>query len=195
MDFHPKGALVRVVLIGDSAVGKTSIINRLVNNTFNSKETTTIGATFLLFSQRTETDAEIELQIWDTAGQEKFRSLGPIYYRDSSACVAVFDLTSRKSFEDLNYWISTFKSIAGNDTVVAVAGNKCDMDGAAVSIEEASEYCRKNGYIFFPTSAKSGENVNELFKKLSGELVRYSKKLAVEVMDPPQEQNQRKKCC
>ncbi|EAY12547.1 small GTP-binding protein, putative [Trichomonas vaginalis G3] len=160
----------RVVVIGDSAVGKTSILNHLIENKFNQYEQSTVGANYQLYCEEVN-DQKIEMQIWDTAGQEKFRSLAPIYFRNSAAAVAVYDQTCRQSFEHLETWIRTFTEIAGTDTVITIAANKCDLiDSIDIPFDEASEWAKTRGFNITSTSACSGEGVKQLFSALAHKL-------------------------
>ena len=128
----------RVVTIGDSSVGKTSIINSRKNE-FNPAEPNTVGTLYDSFTDKRDKN-DIEVQIWDTAGQEQYRSLGPIYYRSSAGAIVVFDITNKKSFDDLEEWISVFKREAGERTIVVVVGNKTDLESdRVVSKEDAEE--------------------------------------------------------
>ena len=157
----------RVVIIGDSAVGKTSLLNRIVGDVFNPYELSTVGANYQLITRKIE-GKKIEIQVWDTAGQEKFRSLSPIYFRNAIGAIAVYDQTSKQSYENLDMWLKMFTDIAGNDSVIAIAANKSDlMDAIQVDPEEAKKWCVENGFIFGQTSAQSGEGVQELFNSLS----------------------------
>ena len=161
----------RVVIIGDSAVGKTSILNRIVSDVFNPYELSTVGANYQLIT-RTIDGRSIEIQVWDTAGQEKFRSLSPIYFRNAIAAIAVYDQTSKQSFLNLDNWIKMFTDIAGTDSIIMVAANKCDLtDQIEVNLNDAMEKCNESGYMFCETSAQSGEGVHELFNQLSSRLV------------------------
>jgi small GTP-binding protein len=159
----------RVVLIGDSGVGKTSLITRLVSNKFASDEPSTVGAMFVIHEVNVD-GFPIKLQIWDTAGQEKFRSLGPIYYRNSKAGIVVFDLTSPKSFSNVDGWINDFCNTAGADAVIFIVGNKIDLE-PVVSLDEAHNWASKKGYRFYTTSSLSGTGINELFNAVGKVLV------------------------
>ena len=160
----------RAVTIGDTSVGKTSITNRLIDNTFNQYEPSTIGANYQPFISVVN-EKKVEIQIWDTAGQEKFKSLAPIYFRNASAAIAVFSLTSRKSFEGLQKWIDSFIETAGGSAIVYIAANKCDcVDDIEVPIEEAKKYATEKSYKFYVTSAKTGEGIHELFDELAQDL-------------------------
>ena len=161
----------RVVVVGDSAVGKTSILNQLIESKFNPYEQSTVGANYQLYVEEID-GQKVEMQIWDTAGQEKFKSLAPIYFRNSSAAVAVYDQTSRPSFDHLQSWIKTFRDIAGTDTVVTIAANKCDLyESIEIPFDEAKEYAANEGIPIVSTSARSGAGVKELFSELAHELL------------------------
>jgi small GTP-binding protein len=152
----------RVVVIGNSSVGKTSLLNRLIDQRFNEAEPNTIGANYQLYSDEVQ-GVKMEIQIWDTAGQEKFRSLGPIYFRNSSGAVVVFDVTNRSSFDSLDEWVSMFTDVAGNGALVILIGNKCDSPERSISEQEAAQWALSQGFPLFFTSAKTGSGVAEAF--------------------------------
>ncbi|OHT16939.1 small GTP-binding protein [Tritrichomonas foetus] len=163
--------MARAVLIGDSSVGKTCLVNQFIHNEFNPQEVSTIGALYETYSS-TVNGKRIELQIWDTSGQEKFKSLGPVYYRDAAAAILVFDLTSRNSFLNLSSWLNLFKNVTGGQSIIVVVGNKKDLsDSVNVTENEAREWAASFGYNFFVTSAKNGEGVKEVFESLMHSLV------------------------
>jgi small GTP-binding protein len=153
-------------MIGDSSVGKTSLLNRLANNTFMSDLQPTIATTFT--SYRDVVDEEpIEIQLWDTAGQERFRALAPIYFRSASAAIAVFDVTSQESFDHLPDWIAPFHAVVGPSAVVAVVGNKADREDRAVSDSTAFTWCEAKQYPYFAMSARTGAGVRPFFHDLA----------------------------
>lgn len=161
----------RVVMIGNSHVGKTSIIQRLIFNEFHPSNVQTVGAAF--FMHTTEIDGnQISLQIWDTAGQERYKSIGPIYYRNSGAAIVVYDQTDKKSFECVPNWIVAFREAALPNGHIYVVGNKRDRgEDATVSDEYASNFCKEKGYTFYSVSALTGENVEQLFNKVAMDFV------------------------
>ena len=163
----------RVVVIGEASVGKTSILNQLIDHCFYEHEQSTVGANYQLFVQEVD-GVKIEIQIWDTAGQEKFRSLGPIYFRNSLGAVVVYDVTNRHSFDNLETWITSFQDVAGTNTVVTVVGNKCDMPESEIQIpeSEAQKWAETKGYESFRTSAKTGVGVKETFYSLARQLLK-----------------------
>ena len=172
MQFLDEGKLMfRVVLIGDSSVGKTCLVNRFIHSEFNANEANTIGAMYDTYSTVINGTA-VDMQLWDTAGQEKFKSLGPVYYRDAVAAILVFDMTSHESFENLRYWYESFKYVTGENTEAVLVGNKIDLnDSIQVTREEAEKWADLKRCKFFATSAKTGENVSAMFDFLLHKLV------------------------
>lgn len=158
----------RTVFIGDSEVGKTSIINRFIKNDFTDQNAT-VGATF--FSQIINFEnKQIPIQIWDTAGQEKYRAIGPIYYRKSVAAVAVFDLTRRETFENLKTWINDYRNYA-DDGFVVVVGNKQDLDDKIVfDLDETMQWAYSMNAECVWSSAKTGIGIDVIFNLLGSHL-------------------------
>lgn len=160
----------RIVTVGNESVGKTSIVVRLIENRFNAHEPGTIGANYQVYEQVIE-GSKIELQIWDTAGQEKFRALAPVYYRSTSAAIVVFSLTNLQSFHSLPAEIETFFNVAGESAIVFIAANKSDLDDEfELSFEECQQWANKHGYKIYLTSAKTGEGIQQMFSDLAHEL-------------------------
>jgi small GTP-binding protein len=168
----------RIVAVGDPAVGKTSILNRLMEGKFDDLEPSTVGATWQLFAQD-QNGQKLEIQIWDTAGQEKFRALGPLYYRGAVGAVVVYDVTNRQSFANIEGWIEGFTSVAGSESAIVIVGNKTDRDGyREVPEREGREWARERSVTFYETSAKTGTNVAEVFDALT-HTIASSKSLAL----------------
>lgn len=168
---HRKKALLKIIILGDSTVGKTSLMNMLVNGNFSAQYKATIGADFLT-KEMTVNDKQISLQLWDTAGQERFQSLGVAFYRGADACCLVYDMTKPKSFESLSNWRDEFLIQAGprdpaNFPFVVLA-NMCDKaDERKVTDLEARAWCaegRNPPIPYFETSAKEGINIQQAFQ-------------------------------
>nr|TKR65629.1 hypothetical protein D5086_0000319620 [Populus alba] len=166
--------LLKVIILGDSGVGKTSLMNQFVNRRFSNQYKATIGADFLTKEVYFE-DRLFTLQIWDTAGQERFQSLGVAFYRGADCCVLVHDVNVMKSFENLNNWREEFLIQASpsdpENFPFVVVGNKIDVDGGnsrVVSEKKAKAWCAAKGNIpYFETSAKEGFNVDAAFQSIA----------------------------
>ena len=167
----------KAILVGNSGVGKTSIISRYLNK-FNPREKTTIGASF---TNKLEVinNNKILFEIWDTAGQEKFRSINSIFYQDAYICLLVYDITDKKSFEDLKtYWYDSVLEHSSKDIIFHVIGNKIDMlKEEEVNRDEVKEFCEKIDADLNYISAKEETTayVDVLFKKIGEKFVQIEK--------------------
>jgi len=161
----------KIVLLGEGCVGKTSLSLRYVQDQFNPQHKQTQVATFL--TKKLAIDGKrVNLAIWDTAGQEKFHSLGPIYYRDANGALLVYDITDNDSFSKVKNWVKELRKMLGNEIVLAIAGNKCDLEkNRVVSEEEALSYAAKVKARHFNTSAKLNKGVEEVFLDLTKRLL------------------------
>lgn len=161
----------KVVVIGDSAVGKTQILSRFAKNEFYFDSKSTIGVEF---QTRTVTikSKVVKAQIWDTAGQERYRAVTSAYYRGALGAMVVYDITKRTTFDHVAKWVEELRAHADNSIVIMLVGNKADLmeELRAVSTEDALEFAENQGLFFFETSALSGENVECAFFKLLEEM-------------------------
>jgi small GTP-binding protein len=159
----------KTIIVGNSGVGKTSIISRYLRK-FNPNERSTIGASF---TNRLEiiNDNKILFEMWDTAGQEKFRSINSIFYQDANICILVYDITNQKSFEELkDYWYNSVLENSSNDIIFQIVGNKIDLfDQEVVDRKDVEDFCKQLGTEVNFVSAKDENSVyiDELFKKLA----------------------------
>ncbi|KAG9675390.1 putative rab GTPase Vps21/Ypt51, partial [Aureobasidium melanogenum] len=191
---------VKLVLLGEAAVGKSSLVLRFVNNDFQPNKEPTIGAAFL--TKKISLPARtIKFEIWDTAGQERFASLAPMYYRNAQAALVVYDLTKPSSLVKARHWVAELQRQASPGIVIALVGNKFDLcgeegqdaeedtaaeaaagedeDGAdarKVSTREAKSYADEENLLFFETSAKNGTNVTEVFTAIANAIPETSLK-------------------
>lgn len=157
----------KIVLLGESRVGKTCIISRYINQVFEGNTISTNGASYASKTLKLEDyDKSLKVEIWDTAGQEKYRSLTKFFYKDAAIAVLVYDITRRDSFEEVkNYWYEQLKTCGEKNIVIGLAGNKCDMfDKEAVTEEEAKNFANEIGAQFQLTSAFKNMGIDDLFR-------------------------------
>ncbi|KAM9985084.1 hypothetical protein ACTFIY_009502 [Dictyostelium cf. discoideum] len=164
--------LFKYIMVGDSAVGKSNLLLQFVDKRFAPNSDFTIGVEFGSRSININ-DKQIKLQIWDTAGQEKFRSITRAYYRGAVCAMIVYDITRRDSFESLNSWLTDCRKFSSCDVTTVLIGNKADLEAnRQVSTSEAKEFAEKNGLMFFETSAKTALNVDEAFEKSTEQILK-----------------------
>ena len=164
----------KIVLLGESGVGKTCIISRYINQVFEGNTISTNGASYAAKTLHFEDyDKSLKVEIWDTAGQEQYRSLTKIFYKDATAAILVYDITRKKSFDEIkNYWYKQLLDCAPSDIVVGLAGNKADLfDREQVSEEEAKEFAKEIKAIFRPTSAMTAIGIDELFSAVGKKIL------------------------
>ena len=159
----------KVVLVGESGVGKTSIITQFIDQTFQEDQQSTTGGTFSTKSVICEGGKILKFEIWDTAGQEKYRSLTTMFYKDANAAVMVYDVTRADSFEEIkNYWSNQIKDNSPENIILAIAANKSDLiEQETVDEGEARNFAKELNAIFISTSAKSSEGINSLFEEIA----------------------------
>ncbi|TMS14068.1 hypothetical protein E3U43_022548 [Larimichthys crocea] len=160
----------KLVFLGEQSVGKTSLITRFMYDSFDNTYQATIGIDFLSKTMYLE-DRTIRLQLWDTAGQERFRSLIPSYIRDSAAAVVVYDITNVNSFQQTTKWIDDVRTERGSDVIIMLVGNKTDLaDKRQITTEEGEQRAKEMNVLFIETSAKTGYNVKQLFRRVAAAL-------------------------
>ncbi|XP_040036981.1 ras-related protein Rab-6A isoform X2 [Gasterosteus aculeatus] len=160
----------KLVFLGEQSVGKTSLITRFMYDSFDNTYQATIGIDFLSKTMYLE-DRTIRLQLWDTAGQERFRSLIPSYIRDSAAAVVVYDITNVNSFQQTTKWIDDVRTERGSDVIIMLVGNKTDLaDKRQITTEEGEQRAKDMNVLFIETSAKTGYNVKQLFRRVAAAL-------------------------
>ena len=171
-EISPELPKYKLIFLGDQGVGKSCILNRFMNDTFTEEYQATIGLDFQ--SKNVQIDnQDIHLLVYDTAGQEKFRSLIPMYTRDANIILLVYDVTSKETFVHLNDWLRDLTNIKKEEVIFAVVGNKIDLDDRIeVKSEEGEKYAKENDFIFAEISAKTGDGFSELFYKNLFEKIR-----------------------
>ncbi|KAF0683558.1 Aste57867_24415 [Aphanomyces stellatus] len=175
----------KLVILGCTDTGKTSLTIRYCHNNFATPTAATIGASFL--QKRIMLDKhKMTLQIWDTAGQERFRSMAPMYYRNAKAAILVFDVTKEDTFEKIKGWLSELRKHVDDDIVLAVVGNKCDLP-TTFNFALAESFAREIGATAHQTSAQNGQGVTEMFETVSRALLKKhieSERLAPSAVKP-----------
>ena len=161
---------IKICLLGDVSVGKTSIASRFCKNSFNENYINTIGGAYQQQNIALNNGAKIKLHIWDTSGQDRFRSMTNLYYRDAQVAILTYDVTNDQSIESLNYWLNELKDkVEIDNMILCLAGNKNDVDASEkrVPTSKGKAFAEEHNMIFFETSAKTGSGVKELFQAIA----------------------------
>ena len=157
----------KVLLLGDTTVGKTCFLMKYTDKTFQDIHMATIGLDYRLKSMKLKSGKNIKLQIWDTAGQDRFRAITKNYYKGSHGIILIYDVTNVQTFENVKQWVSQIREEASANVIIYIAGNKIDMEEERkVNKEEGEKLAEELGFPFVETSAKSGININETFEDL-----------------------------
>ena len=190
----------KVLLLGDSTVGKTCFLLRYCDKTFQDAHLSTIGLDYRLKSMTLKNKKNIKLQIWDTAGQDRFRAITKNYYKGANGIILIYDVTNLQTFENVKNWITQIREEANKNVVIFLAGNKADLpeESRAVQKEDGQKMAEEYNIPFQETSAKEGINVNETFQELVEKIDEVFSKLEI----PKAEQknilfngNKKKSCC
>ena len=172
VNFH---FLLKYIIIGDSAVGKSNILLRYIHDRFNEEFHSTIGVEF--GAKNLQIDDKIyRIQIWDTAGQETFRSITRAYYKNSVCACVVYDISNRVTFDNIKSWVEDCKKLSPKTVLMILVGNKIDLEEKReVTYDEGSIFAQKNGMIFFECSAKTGKNIEQIFMESTREVAKRIK--------------------
>jgi len=161
-----KEFVAKLLIIGDQRVGKSCILTRFTENFYTPHSIMTVGIDYK--TKKIKVDGtEIKLQIWDTAGQEKYRSITQNFYKNAMGVVIVFDLTDEGTFDNVRNWIRQIKNHAGENVCKLLVGNKCDIEENRVSKEKIAEFVKETNIEYFETSAKNNININEAFYSIA----------------------------
>ncbi|KAM3129077.1 Ras- protein yptc6 [Paramecium bursaria] len=201
--------LFKIVLIGDSGVGKSNLLQRFTKNDFSLESRPTIGVEFATKTLKV-VNKSIKCQIWDTAGQERYRAITNAYYRGAVGALVCYDVTRRQTYEATEKWLGELKEHADSNIVIMMVGNKIDKsDQKVVRTDEASQFCEQNKIAFIETSALESTNVDQAFQKIVTEIYNTigqkqtklneqftSEKIELkEATSSPQKQKKSKECC
>ncbi len=175
MDDDSYEIMVKVVLVGDSGVGKTNIMSKYLKNQFREDSKATVGVEFGS-KQFTVENHQIKAQIWDTAGQERYKAITSAYYKGTKGAFVVYDITRKNTFETVNKWVSDISAAADKKITLILIGNKNDLeDQRQVTKEMGEEKAKELGLAFMETSACSGENLDKAFQLMINEIYKKSK--------------------
>ena len=175
----PKELEAKIVLLGNINVGKTSIASRYCKNTFNDHHINTIGGAYQQQKVVLNNGAIVKLHIWDTSGQERFRAMTNLYYRDAQVALLTYDITNESSFVGIEFWIDELKYKVENENMILfLVGNKCDAsdEERKVAKNRAKKFADDNNCLFFETSAKTGTGVKDLFVEVATKVYEQMKK-------------------
>ena len=170
---------VKIVLLGNINVGKTSIASRYCKNVFNEHHINTIGGAYQQQKVILSNGSAVKLHIWDTSGQERFRAMTNLYYRDAQVAILTYDVTNESSFTGIEFWIKELKYKVENDNMIlCLVGNKCDVneDERKVPTNKGKNFADENNMLFFETSAKNGDGVKDLFVTIANKAYESFKK-------------------
>ena len=199
--------IFKVVLVGDSFVGKTNIMSKYIKNEFHEDSKATVGVEFGS-KQFTVEGHSIKAQIWDTAGQERYKAITSAYYKGAKGAFIVYDITRKQSFDSVEKWVNDVTAVADKKITIILIGNKCDLeDQRQITKEQGEEKANKLEIAFLETSALSGENLDKAFDKMMNEVYKkcHEEMLSddVDLIDgkgkdinlDKNDANEKKKCC
>ncbi|OHT16584.1 Ras-related protein Rab-13 [Tritrichomonas foetus] len=189
--------ILKVIVVGDSTVGKTALLLKYVDGNF-TQSTTTIGVDFKNKNLVLD-DKPMKLQLWDTAGQERFKTIAVSYYRRAHGIALLYDVSNMQSFEHIPMWLDSVKQNTDKTVPLILIGNKCDL-AAKVGLDEGKQMAEENGVPFFLTSAKTGEGITEAFESLARMIIEDQAKEAtrpkeIHVDITEKEEVKKKRCC
>ena len=157
----------KVLLLGDSTVGKTCFLKKYTDKTFQDVHMSTIGLDYRVKTMTLKSGKVVKLQIWDTAGQDRFRAITKNYYKGANGIILIYDVTSIQTYENVKNWITQIREEASPNVIIYIAGNKIDLEEERkIKTEEGQKLAEELGLPFFETSAKTGVNINESFEDL-----------------------------
>jgi small GTP-binding protein len=186
----------KVLLLGDSSVGKTCFLKRYIDNTFQDAYLSTIGFDFKFKNVTLKDGKKVKVQLWDTAGQERFRTIAKSYYKGAHGIVLIYDVTSKRTYENIRKWLNQIKEEASNRISIILVANKIDCEGEReVSKEEGENLATTSGLTLFEASAKDSINVNESFQYLIERISEKYANINSNTTKLNNSKNEKKGCC
>jgi Ras-related protein Rab-1A len=183
----------KIILIGDSSVGKTNFLTQYVNERFTEEYNSTVGIEFKDKIIYINNKKKIRLQIWDTSGQERFKSLTKNYFRGCYAALFIYDVTNKNSFDNIKNWLELYNEISDKNSEKILIGNKIDLKNIAVQAEVAKEFAKNNHLKFFEISVKEKQNINSIFVDIVHSLENNNNKKKKETQKKPSDKSSHKK--
>ena len=191
-----KEFLYKILLLGDSSVGKTCFLMRYTDNTFQEIHMSTIGLDYKLKNVQLDDGKMVKIQIWDTAGQDRFRSITKNYYKGAHGIILIYDITNKKSFDNVRNWINQIKEEVSDKVSIVLVGNKVDDEQhRIVKTEDGEKIAKEFGLLFFECSAKSGINIDSTFNELVKKTVENYSKIKDKGEKLNNKKNGKKGCC
>lgn len=192
----------KILVLGEGQVGKTCMLLRYIEDSFTNNHMMTIGIDFKIKILKIG-DKLIKLQIYDTAGQERFKTITKTFYKGAQGIVLAFDLSTYSTFRNMDNWIKQIQSCAQKNVSIVLVGNKCDIANRNVTQKEATNFASDNGLTYFETSAKTGHNINEVFEFLTKEIIKnkestpniLTKSMVLTNDNNDSKNKEKKKCC
>ena len=190
----------KVLLLGDTTVGKTCFLMKYTDKTFQEGHISTIGLDYRLKSMVLKSGKNIKLQIWDTAGQDRFRAITKNYYKGANGIILIYDVTSQKTFDNVKNWVTQIREEASKNVIVYLCGNKIDKkEFRVINNEDGVKMAQEFGFPFHETSAKEGININETFEDLVEKIDSVYSKLDIKIKKTKKNKifnaNNRNNCC
>ncbi|OHT03763.1 Ras family protein [Tritrichomonas foetus] len=157
----------KICVIGSAGCGKTAMVDQLITHKFQEQTKTTVGVDYRPY-QFTINDFIIQLELWDTAGQEQYKAVAKTYFRNATGCVLVFDTTDQASFNELSFWLQQFRQLADPNAMILLVGNKIDLeDKRQIQPDVAEQFAKDNLLVYVETSALTGHNIKETFERVA----------------------------
>ena len=191
-----KEFIYKILLLGDSSVGKTCFLMRYTDNTFQDIHMSTIGLDYKLKNVQLENGKMVKIQVWDTAGQDRFRSITKNYYKGAHGIILIYDVTEQKSFDNVKNWMAQIKEEVSERVSIVLVGNKIDdEDNRKISTEQGESMAKDYEIMFFECSTKTGQNIDEIFNNLVKKVVENFSKSSDSGQKLKNKKKKGKGCC
>ena len=196
MTTEKKEPLYKILLLGDSSVGKTCFFMRYIENTFQEIHMSTIGLESKIKTVELDDGRTVKIQLWDTAGQERFHTITKNYYKTAHAIILIFDVTEKATYQNVKNWVEQIREEVSSKVVTVLVGNKIDdVENRKINKEEGEEMAKECGISYFECSAKTGENIDPIFNDLIKKTIENYKVLEEATKLDSKKKTKKKGCC